>query len=75
MFLIALFRADCLRNDVRKMKTVFWDLCKAKFNLGGRINAGLLYCFFWGIAAVMWMRLMAVGFADMRTKPVVLFVA
>lgn len=26
----------------------------SKFNLGGRIN--LLYCFFWGIAAVIWMR-------------------
>ena len=32
--------------------TVFWDY--SKFNLGGRIN--LLYCFFWGIAAVIWMR-------------------
>ncbi len=34
--------------------TVFWDYSKFKFNLGGRIN--LLYCFFWGIAAVAWMR-------------------
>ena len=34
--------------------TVFWDYSKFKFNLGGRIN--LLYCFFWGIAAVVWMR-------------------
>ena len=34
--------------------TVFWDYSKFKFNLGGRIN--LLYCFFWSIAAVMWMR-------------------
>ena len=34
--------------------TVFWDYSKFKFNLGGRIN--LLYCFFWGIAAVIWMR-------------------
>ena len=33
---------------------MFWDYSKFKFNLGGRIN--LLYCFFWGIAAVMWMR-------------------
>jgi hypothetical protein len=32
--------------------TVFWDYSKFKFNLGGRIN--LLYCFFWGIAAVIW---------------------
>ncbi len=30
--------------------TVFWDYSKIPFNLGGRIN--LLYCFFWGIAAV-----------------------
>ena len=31
--------------------TVFWDYSKIPFNLGGRIN--LLYCFFWGIAAVV----------------------
>ncbi len=34
--------------------TVFWDYSKIPFNLGGRIN--LLYCFFWGIAAVIWMK-------------------
>lgn len=34
--------------------TVFWDYSKFKFNLGGRIN--LLYCFFWGFAAVAWFR-------------------
>jgi len=34
--------------------TVFWDYSGFLFNLGGRIN--LLYCFFWGIAAVVWMR-------------------
>ena len=33
---------------------VFWDYSKLPFNLGGRIN--LLYCFFWGIAAVVWMK-------------------
>lgn len=32
--------------------TVFWDYSGFAFNLGGRIN--LLYCFFWGIAAVVW---------------------
>ncbi len=36
--------------------TVFWDYSGFLFNLGGRIN--LLYCFFWGIAAVVWMRLL-----------------
>ena len=35
--------------------TVFWDYSKIPFNLGGRIN--LLYCFFWGFAAVAWFRL------------------
>ncbi len=34
--------------------TVFWDYSQIPFNLGGRIN--LLYCFFWGIAAVVWMK-------------------
>ena len=35
--------------------TVFWDYSHIPFNLGGRIN--LLYCFFWGFAAVAWFRL------------------
>lgn len=34
--------------------TVFWDYSKIPFNLGGRIN--LLYCFFWGFAAVAWFK-------------------
>ena len=36
--------------------TVFWDYSKIPFNLGGRIN--LLYCFFWGIAAVVWLKIL-----------------
>ncbi len=32
----------------------FWDYSKIPFNLAGRIN--LLYCFFWGIAAVVWLK-------------------
>ena len=34
--------------------TVFWDYSAIPFNLGGRIN--LLFCFFWGIAAVIWLK-------------------
>ena len=34
--------------------SVFWDYSKIPFNLGGRIN--LLYCFFWGIATVVWIK-------------------
>ena len=33
---------------------VFWDYSHIPFNLAGRVN--LLYCFFWGIAAVAWIR-------------------
>ncbi len=35
---------------------VFWDYSKIPFNLSGRIN--LLFCFFWGIAAVVWLKLL-----------------
>lgn len=35
--------------------TIFWDYSGFAFNLGGRIN--LLYCFFWGIAAVVWLKI------------------
>lgn len=34
--------------------TVFWDYSKIPLNLGGRIN--LLFCFFWGIAAILWIK-------------------
>ena len=36
--------------------TVFWDYSHIPFNLAGRIN--LLYCFFWGIAAAVWMKVL-----------------
>ena len=35
---------------------VFWDYSALPFNLGGRIN--LLYCFFWGLAAVVWFKVL-----------------
>lgn len=38
----------------RVFGTVFWDYSHIPFNLGGRIN--LLYCFFWGIVAVVWLK-------------------
>ena len=34
---------------------IFWDYSKIPLNLGGRIN--LLFCFFWGIAAILWIKL------------------
>lgn len=35
--------------------TIFWDYSKIPFNLNGRIN--LLFCFFWGFAAVIYIKL------------------
>ena len=35
---------------------VFWDYSHMHFNLNGRIN--LLYCFFWGIMAVVWLKIL-----------------
>lgn len=36
--------------------TVFWDYSHLPFNINGRIN--LLYCFFWGIAAIFWVKVL-----------------
>ena len=41
---------------------VFWDYSEIPFNLGGRVN--LLYCFFWGIAAVVWIKGLYPHFLD-----------
>lgn len=50
---------------------VFWDYSHIPFNLGGRVN--LLYCFFWGIAAVVWIKLLYPKFSDWIEKiPVVM---
>ena len=35
---------------------IFWDYSGFMFNIGGRIN--LLFCFFWGIAAVVWFKIL-----------------
>ena len=43
--------------------TVFWDYSGFAFNLGGRIN--LLYCFFWGIAAVIWLKMIYPKLSDL----------
>ena len=51
--------------------TVFWDYSEIPFNLGGRIN--LLYCFFWGIAAVIWIKWMYPFFSGWIEKIPVLW--
>lgn len=34
---------------------VFWDYSNIPFNINGRVN--LLYCFFWGIASLIWIKI------------------
>lgn len=46
--------------------TIFWDYSKVPFNLMGRIN--LLYCFFWGIASVIWFRVIYVRISNLIEK-------
>lgn len=45
---------------------VFWDYSTYPLNLGGRIN--LLYCFFCGIAAVVWMKHLYPKFSGLIEK-------
>ncbi len=34
---------------------IFWDYSHMRFNINGRVN--LTYCFFWGVAALVWIKL------------------
>lgn len=43
--------------------TVFWDYSHIPFNLGGRIN--LLFCFFWGIVSVVWLKVLYPKLSDL----------
>ena len=52
--LVALYEYFVQRFYGDSFGKVFWDYSDIPFNLGGRIN--LLYCFFWGIAAVVWFK-------------------
>lgn len=51
--------------------TVFWDYSEIPFNLGGRIN--LIYCFYWGIAAVVWFKCLYPFISKVIEKLPVLF--
>ena len=56
----------CSVLSERIFGTVFWDYSEIPFNLGGRIN--LLYCFFWGIAAVVWIKILYPRFSGWIEK-------
>ena len=53
-FLGGLYEYACSLFTEAAFGKVFWEYSHIPFNLGGRIN--LLYCFFWGIASVVWMK-------------------
>ncbi|MCC8136754.1 MAG: putative ABC transporter permease [Clostridiales bacterium] len=44
----------------------FWNYSHIPFNLGGRIN--LLFCFFWGCAAVIWLKMIYPRLSDLIEK-------
>lgn len=60
-----IFFAGCLIGGVYEymcsvftevfLGTVFWDYSEIPFNIDGRIN--LLYCFFWGLLSVVWIKI------------------
>lgn len=56
LFLGGTYEYICSVLSERFFGAVFWDYSHMPFNLGGRIN--LLYCIFWGIAAVVWFKIL-----------------
>ena len=65
-FLGGAYEYLCSVLSERVFGKVFWDYSDIPFNLGGRIN--LLYCFFWGIAAVVWFKILYPRFSDWIEK-------
>lgn len=47
-----LFEYFCSLFTEHVFGKVFWDYSHIPFNINGRVN--LLYCLFWGVAAVVW---------------------
>ncbi|MGN0383862.1 MAG: putative ABC transporter permease, partial [Eubacterium sp.] len=51
--------------------TRFWDYSDMPFNLNGRVN--LLFCFFWGIMAILWIKILYPAVSSVIEKlPVVI---
>lgn len=50
--------------------TVFWDYSHMPLNIGGRTN--VLFCFFWGVAALVWMKLIYPNLSRLIEKTPVL---
>ena len=65
-FLGGAYEYICSVFTERVFGKVFWDYSGFRFNLGGRIN--LLFCFFWGIAAVVWLKKLYPLFSELIEK-------
>ena len=46
--------------------TVFWDYSYMPLNIGGRTN--VLYCFFWGVLSVIWIKIIYPRMSDLIEK-------
>ena len=46
--------------------TVFWDYSHMPLNIGGRTN--VLYCFFWGLLSVVWIKMIYPRLSDLIEK-------
>lgn len=54
-FIGGVFEYTCSVFTEVVLGTTFWDYSNMPLNFGGRTN--LLYCFFWGILAVFWIKI------------------
>ncbi len=55
MFLGGAYEYSCSVLSEYAFGTTFWDYSDMPFNIGGRTN--LLFCLFWGLIAVFWVKL------------------
>lgn len=65
------FEYICSVFTEKMFGAVFWDYSHMRFNLNGRIN--LLYCLFWGIMAVVWLKILYPWLSEGIEKLPVLF--
>lgn len=65
------FEYTCSVFTEKVFGCVFWDYSKMTFNLNGRIN--LLYCFFWGIIAIIWLKVLYPWMSKLIERMPVLF--
>lgn len=49
------FEYSCSYIGEKLFGVIFWDYSHMRFNINGRVN--LTYCLFWGIAALVWIKL------------------